>query len=226
MARKDISWRRKLAILKETSEAGATVVGVARHHGLQPQTLRRWRRELNAMSSEEQHRIASSPLMTARQSRAEWDAYQLSIKEEAPLCDEAATSTYSALPAPEFAPGEAMDGDAPPEPGIDYFLSERDHFLIEIHGKLPRGSFSMLPLALPNDLRRQLEHYTHGSKSKAIVGLVRYALDTLHSKGKALHIYNEADGAPLPPRRNQQKEHLPSGLLASLRKKTRDQDQS
>lgn len=225
MARKDISWRRKLAILKETSEAGATVVGVARRHNLQPQTLRRWRRELNAMSPEEQRRIASSPQTTARQSRAEWDAYQLSIKGKAFLCEDAATSAYSALPAPEFAPGEATDDYAPSDPGIDYFLGERDHFLIEIHGKLPRGSFSMLPLALPNDLRRQLEQYTRGSKSQAILGLVRYALDTLHSKGKALHIYNEADGIPLPPRRTPQKERPPSGLLASLRKKARDQGQ-
>ena len=71
---------------------------------------------------------------------------------------------------------------------------------MKIHGRLPRGDFEFVQVALPKDLHRSLKKTVDGSLNQALIGLVRYALDALNRDRQTLHLFD----ASLP------KPHLPS----------------
>jgi len=71
---------------------------------------------------------------------------------------------------------------------------------VKIHGRLPRGEFEFVQVALPKDLHRSLKETVDGSLNQALIGLVRYALDALDRDRQTLHLFDVS----LP------KPHLPS----------------
>lgn len=196
MAKKIIGWTEKLAILAESKRPGSSVLGVARTRNLQPQTLRRWRREWNSMSAEEREALKTEAESFVEQQEAERRAAKFEDSQRQLLVGD----------IPPFDPGEVLkEGELfTPDYGIDHLVVPRRKFAVEIHGKLPRGDFDFLPIALPKDLRERLEQEIRGSKSQAIVGLVRFALDALKRERSALHIYNEVHGIPAVLPKNQE----------------------
>ena len=86
-------------------------------------------------------------------------------------------------------------------PTVAYDTAFRDHgHAVKIHGRLTRGDFEFVQVALPKDLHRLLKKTVDGSLNQALIGLVRYALDALDRDRQALHLFD----ASLP------KPHLPS----------------
>ena len=175
MAKKLISWEQKREILDACGPGGMTVMSASRAYGIEPQTIRRWRRELNA--SHMQDATESTPAIA-----------------DIPGHDEAQKPVSSAI----LDPSQSGTATPPHDPAIGYAIGKRDEVMVKPHGKLPRGDFSFTLVALPKSLKERLEASVSGSKSHAIVGLVNYALQKLEKRNQTLHIYDANKGLELP----------------------------
>lgn len=187
---------QKQHILLEGESGKSSARSVCKRHGVPEQTYYRWRRE--ALSSRSLFGLRLASLIAGKSSEG--------LDEHS---DAFTGEHLFELPQPEPDPGDVVKDDPYPGPYdegqlpqsrqvIRSFVTDRNKFAIEVHGKLPRGEFGFVPVALPNDLRERLEQDVRGSMSQAIVGLVRHALASLDRDKKSLHLYNEADCRPLP----------------------------
>ena len=76
-----------------------------------------------------------------------------------------------------------------PTVAYDTAFRDRDQ-VVKIHGRLPRGEFEFVQIALPKDLHRRLKKAVDGSLNQAMIGLVRFALDALDRDHQNLHLFD------------------------------------
>lgn len=182
-------------LLEGEANNGVARRKICERYALPEQTYYRWRREVLAGRSLFGLTLAS--LMEGNEGN-----------DPDEFADISAGDHMLDLPLPDPDPGDTIVDDDYPGPDdseavpprlpqrICSSVSARGKCAVEVHGKLPRGAFGFVPLALPDDLRERLERDTRGSLNQVIVGLVRHALTSLDREGISLHLYNQADGLP------------------------------
>ncbi|GAA5007393.1 transposase [Pseudoluteimonas lycopersici] len=95
---------------------------------------------------------------------------------------------------------ETSIGETPTTPAVTYHTAFRDRDrTVKIHGRLPRGEFEFVQIALPKDLHRLLKKSVDGSLNQALIGLVRYALEALDRDGQTLHLFDASLPRPQLP---------------------------
>jgi hypothetical protein len=186
---------KKRILLEGEANNGVARRKICERYALPEQTYYRWRREV--LASKSLFGLTLASLMEGNAGNNPDEYADISTDDH--LFD---------LPLPDSDPGDVVvdddypgpgDGDAVPPrlvPRVGTFLAARGKCAVEVHGKLPRGAFGFVPLALPDDLRERLERDTRGSLNQVIVGLVRHALASLDRESMSLHLYNEVDGLP------------------------------
>lgn len=181
-------------LLEGEANNGVARRKICERYTLPEQTYYRWRREV--LASKSLFGLTLASLMEGNEGADPDEFADISTGDH--LFD---------LPRPDSDPGDVIVDDDYPGPGdgdvaprlaqrICSSVAARGKYAVEVHGKLPRGAFGFVPLALPNDLRERLERDTRGSLNQVIVGLVRHALASLDREGISLHLYNQADGLP------------------------------
>ena len=192
-------------ILGEALSGDSSKREVSRRHGISEQTLYRWLREYpHAKAAYEALAGHDRPgYLRLLQALSGPPDPSGSTPED---CD--ISGPYE---EPADAPGwedlfpegqEASVGEILTTPAVAYDTAFRDYDqTVKIHGRLPRGEFEFVQIALPDGLHKRLKKTVDGSLNQAVIGLVRYALDALDRDRQTLHLFDVSLPKPQLPGR-------------------------
>ena len=176
---------------------------VCRQHRISEQTLYRWLRQYpQAKAAHEALAGHDKPgylrLLQALSGSPEPSGSPLEDCDvSGPYEEPADAPTWEQL-SPEDR--EMSTGEILTTPVVAYDTAFRDRDrTVKIHGRLPRGEFEFVQIALPVDLHKCLKKTVAGSLNQAVVGLVRYALDALDRDRQTLHLFDASLPKPQLP---------------------------
>lgn len=190
-------------ILGEALSGDSSKREVCRRHGISEQTLYRWLRQYPQAKAAHEALVGHDKPGYLRLLQA------LSGPPEpsgSPLGDCNVSGPFEEpVDAPDwedlFPEGqEASIGEILTNPAVAYHTTYRDRDrTVKIHGRLPRGKFEFVQIALPDDLHKRLKKTVDGSLNQAVIGLVRYALDGLGRDRQTLHLFDASLPKPQLP---------------------------
>ena len=178
---------------------------VCRRHGISEQTFYRWLKQYPRAKAAHEALAAHDKPGYLRLLQAL--SYPPEASEGNPDPDDIGDFHEEPADAPTweqlFPEGKETEvEEIPTTPTVTYDTACRDHDrTVKIHGRLPRGEFEFVQVALPKELHRSLKKTVDGSLNQAVIGLVRYALDALDRDRQTLHLFDASLPKPQLPGR-------------------------
>ena len=203
MPRKQRAIHEIVQILAEGLSGYRNKREVCRKHGITEQTFYRWLKQYPRAREAHEAFIRSNKTGYLRllQAMSEPQGDSNTPSEDSDL------ESYHDVPIEVLASDPSLpedqedtDGEILTTPAVAYDTSFRDRrYRVKVHGRLPRGEFEFVQIALANDLHQRLKKTVDGSLNQAMVGLVRYALDVLDRDQQTLHLFDASLRKPQLP---------------------------